>query len=88
VNIEIHKPDLVQRVNAQIQRRNLHGVDELLEQALDALDEKSPSPVPRSTASAGNLVELFEPLRGLFSNEEIDALFSRNPSASRPLDFA
>lgn len=44
MNLEIHKPELVQRVNAQIQRRQLHDADELIEKALDALDEQSPAP--------------------------------------------
>jgi hypothetical protein len=39
LNLEIHKPELVQRVNAQLQSRHFHDVDELLEKALDALDE-------------------------------------------------
>lgn len=43
MNLEIHKSALMQRVNAQIQSRHLHDADELLEQALDALDEKSPA---------------------------------------------
>ena len=63
MNLEIHKPELVQRVNAQLQSRDFHDVDELLEKALDALDEKSPAlPVtPR-----GSLHEFFmnSPLRG------------------------
>jgi hypothetical protein len=41
-NLEIHKPELLQRVNAQIRSRRLHDVDELLDRALDALDERSP----------------------------------------------
>ena len=48
MNLEIRKPELVQRVNAQVHSRHLHDADELLEQALDALDEKSP--VPASSA--------------------------------------
>jgi hypothetical protein len=62
MNLEIHKPELMQRVNAQIQYRHLHDAEELLEQALDALDEKSPVPVtPR-----GSLHDFFmnSPLRG------------------------
>ncbi len=39
MNLEIHKPELVQRVNAQIQNGRFHDADELLEKALDALDE-------------------------------------------------
>jgi len=63
MNLEIHKPELAQRVNAQIQSRHLDGVDELLEKALDALDEKSPvSPVTQQ----GSLHEFLmnSPLRG------------------------
>lgn len=34
-----------------------------------------------------NLVELFAPLRGMFTDEEVDTLFSRNPYTARPLDL-
>ena len=44
MNLEIHKPELVQRVNAQIQSGHFHDADELLEKALDALDEQAPPP--------------------------------------------
>ena len=44
MDLEIHKYELVQRVNAQIQRRHLYNADELIEKALDALDEHSPAP--------------------------------------------
>ncbi|HWF09424.1 MAG TPA: hypothetical protein VG297_13235 [Bryobacteraceae bacterium] len=47
MNLEIHKPELVQRVNAQIQIRHLRNADELIEQALDALDE-----IPRTGSCA------------------------------------
>lgn len=56
-----------------------HDTDDPIEKALDALDEKDVKPAAAS-AAAKNLVELFEPIRGLLSNEEIDAMFSRNPS--------
>ena len=78
MNLEIHKPELVQRVNAQIQSRHLHNADELIEQALDALDEKSPAP---AAPPAKDIEELFAPLLGL----NLD--FSRNPSTGRPVDL-
>jgi hypothetical protein len=37
-------------------------------------------------AQAANLVELFEPMRGMLTDEEIDTLFSRNPSTGRTLE--
>ena len=45
MNLEIHSPELVQRVNAQLQSRHFHDVDEPIEKALDALDERSAAPV-------------------------------------------
>jgi hypothetical protein len=42
---------------------------------------------PRA-AQAANLMELFGPIRGLLTDEEVDTLFSRNPSVGRPVDFA
>jgi hypothetical protein len=39
-------------------------------------------------AKASNLMELFEPIRGLLTDEEVDTLFSRNPSAGRLVDLA
>jgi Arc/MetJ-type ribon-helix-helix transcriptional regulator len=47
MNLEIHKPELVQRVNAHIRTGHFHDADELLEKALDALDEQA-------TAADGN----------------------------------
>jgi hypothetical protein len=63
MNLEIHKPELVERVNAHIQTGHFHDADELLEKALDALDEKSPAP---SVTPHGSLHEFFmnSPLRG------------------------
>jgi hypothetical protein len=63
MNLEIHKPELVLRINAHIQNGHFHDADELLEKALDALDEKSSaSPV----TPHGSLHEFFmnSPLRG------------------------
>jgi hypothetical protein len=63
MNLEIHKPELVERVNAHIHAGHFHDADELLEKALDALDEKSPAP---PVTPHGSLHEFFmnSPLRG------------------------
>jgi Arc/MetJ-type ribon-helix-helix transcriptional regulator len=83
MNLEIHKPELVQRVNAQIQSGQFHDTDELIEKALDALEGKSPASAAERRRAAGrkSLVEVFAPLRGM----NLD--FSRNKSASRPVDL-
>ena len=83
MNLEIHKPGLVRRVNAQIQSGQFHDADELIEKALDALEGISPASAAERRRAAGrkSLVEVFAPLRGM----NLD--FSRNKSASRPVDL-
>jgi hypothetical protein len=51
VNLQIHKPELVQRVNAQIESGQFHDVDELIEKALDALDEHTATGPTRETGA-------------------------------------
>jgi Arc/MetJ-type ribon-helix-helix transcriptional regulator len=86
MNLEIHKPELVQRVNAHIQTGHFHDADDLIEKALDALDEKTPAPASaaerRRAAGRKSLVEVFAPLRGL----NLD--FTRNKSTGRPVDLS
>ena len=82
MNLEIHKPELVQRVTAHIQTGHFHNVDEVIEKTLDALDGAKPSPVEVAALRRKNFVELCEPVRGL--SEDIE--FTRNPSIARPLD--
>jgi Arc/MetJ-type ribon-helix-helix transcriptional regulator len=78
MNIEIRNPELVQRMSAHIQQGHFHDADELLEKALDALDEKNALP---ASEPEKDIEELFAPLRGL----NLD--FSRNPSGGRPIDL-
>jgi len=52
MNIEIHKPELAQRVQARIQSGHFHNADELIEKALDALDEQATSDVPATATGA------------------------------------
>jgi Arc/MetJ-type ribon-helix-helix transcriptional regulator len=51
MNLEIHKPELAQRVQAQIQSGHFHDTDELIEKALDALDERTPGALPTATGA-------------------------------------
>ena len=89
MNIEIHKPELVERVNAHIEAGYAHDADELFEKALDALDEKSLVPAPASAAesrrAAGrkSLAQLFadSPFKGL------DLDFERDPDYGRDVEL-
>jgi Arc/MetJ-type ribon-helix-helix transcriptional regulator len=45
MKIEIQKPELAQRVQAQIQSGHFHNADELIGKGLDALDEQTTADV-------------------------------------------
>ena len=79
MNIEIQNPELQQRVQAQIQRGQFHDMDDLIEKALDALDEKSAAIAPRRPTGRKSLAQLFadSPFKGL----EID--FERDQDLGR-----
>ncbi|MBV9407075.1 MAG: hypothetical protein JO211_17130 [Acidobacteriaceae bacterium] len=79
MNIQIQNPELVERVHAHIQTGRFQDADDLIEKALDALDEKIPSLAPAHPSK--DIEKLFAPLRGL--NLE----FGRNPSTGRPVDL-
>jgi Arc/MetJ-type ribon-helix-helix transcriptional regulator len=51
-DLQIHKPELVQRVNAHIQTGRFHDADEVLEKALDALEEKVTAPSRQPAAKS------------------------------------
>ena len=62
----------------------------LLEDAAHAPEKRLPSDLltvgeESRAAKATNLMELFEPIRGLLTDEEVNTLFSRNPSTGRPI---
>jgi Arc/MetJ-type ribon-helix-helix transcriptional regulator len=88
MKIGIHNPELEQRTRQQIQRGQFHNVDDLLEKALDALEEKQTAAAPPSHGerppARKSLVELFaeSPLKGL------DLDFSRNKSSARSVDLS
>jgi hypothetical protein len=53
----------------------------LLEDAVHLPAER----LPRRTGQ--ELIDACAKVRGLLTNEEVDTLFSRNPSSARPVDF-
>ena len=44
------------------------------------------APLEHRTGQA--LIDAFADIRGLFTDEEIDRMFSRNPSTARPVDLS
>jgi len=58
MNLEIHKPELVRRVQAQIQSGHFESADDLIEKALDALDERTDAVAPAKATGAVVLAAL------------------------------
>jgi Arc/MetJ-type ribon-helix-helix transcriptional regulator len=58
MNLEIHKPELAERLQARIQSGHFHDADELIEKALDALDEQATAGVPEAATGAVVLAAL------------------------------
>lgn len=66
--IEILKPELERRLREQMENGHFHDVDELLEKALDALQEKKePSAIRHRSGGRKSLAQLFadSPFKGL-----------------------
>jgi Arc/MetJ-type ribon-helix-helix transcriptional regulator len=83
MSIEIQKPELVERMNAHIQTGQFHDADDLIEKALDALDEKVVPPAPaerRRAAGRKSLAQLFadSPFKGLDIDFERDSDYGRD----------
>jgi plasmid stability protein len=78
--------ELARQAAAQGRAIEAHAAS-LLENAVHLPAERPHSPTGRA-AQAASLMELFEPVRGLLTDEEVDTLFSRNPSTGRPADLA
>lgn len=85
MTIEIHEPALKALIQEQMASGAFRDVDELLTRALDTLRLSSPNELHEATG--GRLVDAGARLRGLFTNEEVDCLFTRTPSTSRPVSF-
>ena len=82
MTIEITKPETEALIRRHLKTGRFQDIDELLTRALGALKEPAAPPA----AKAKNLVDLFEPVRGLFADGELD--FRRNPDAGRPVDLS
>ncbi len=87
MTLEITRPETQARIQRYLQSGQFHDLDELLTKALDALPE-SVAPSNANGGQAANLVELFAPVRGLLTDEEINTIFSRNRSPGRPIDLS
>ncbi|HMC60796.1 MAG TPA: hypothetical protein VKJ01_16520 [Candidatus Solibacter sp.] len=85
-------PEIELGLLAQAQLTGLSLQDYILKivtREVQTPETTSPSSAAKDRAAqAANLVELFEPVRGLLTDEEIDVVFSRNSSTGRPVDLS
>ena len=58
MSIEIHDPELVQRMTAHVQAGHFHDAAELIEKALDALDKHTAAVAPATGTGAVVLAAL------------------------------
>lgn len=77
-------PRQEQAIQAAIDAGLIRSVEELIDSALERLTQVS---AKDDASPAGNLFELFSPIRGLLTDEEIDRLFRRDASPGRSVDL-
>jgi hypothetical protein len=90
MTLEITRPETEARIQRYLQSGQFHDLDELLTKALDALPEPAAETEPTAPESRTGqaLIDAFAEIRGLFTDEEIDQMFRRNPSTARPVDLS
>lgn len=84
MTIDIHRPDLETAIREHMATGAFQDVDELLSKAISALSVSKKPDAPRGGKA---LIEAFEPVRGLLTDEEVDHLFARDPSHDRDLEL-
>ena len=78
-------PHQERALEATINVGGIHSVEALFDSVIAHLP---PAIAPSARAAqAADLVDLFEPIRGLLTDEEIDVMLKRHPSSARPVDF-
>ena len=88
MTLEFTRPETEARIQRHLQSGRFHDLDDLLTKALDALPEPETAATPPERRTGQELIDAFAEIRGLVSDEEIDRMFSRNPSAARPVNLS
>ena len=79
------QPEIERGLLAQAQAKGVSLTDYVQE---IVVREARVGEAAENASEAKNLFELFTPVRGLLTDEEIDTLFARNRSPSRPVDLS
>jgi hypothetical protein len=83
MTIEIHRPELEALIRERMNSGGFHDVEDVIMQAL----RSAPAAEPPHRRTGQELIDLCAKVRGLLTDEEVDTLFSRTHSFSRPVDF-
>jgi hypothetical protein len=82
MTIEIHRPELEALIRERMNSGGFHDVEDVIMQAL----RSAPAVEPLHRRTGQELVDVCAKVRGLLTNEDVDTLFSRTHSFSRPVD--
>lgn len=82
------QPDIERGLMARAQAKGLSLSDHAQEiLSREASPQQIPTHFEANASKASNLYDLFAPVRGLLTDDEVDLYFNRTPSTSRPVDF-
>jgi hypothetical protein len=79
-------PEIEKGLLAQAHSRGV-SLTEYAQEVLTREAKVATAPPAAPASEAKNLYELFAPVRGLLTDEEVDTLFRRNQSSARPVNF-
>ena len=84
MTIDIQRPEVETAIRRHMATGEFHDVDELLGKALEAFQ---PAAATLAVPEGESFLAMFDKMRGLLTDEEVDTLFTRNPSPDRPIDL-
>lgn len=79
-------PEVESRLLAQAQAKGVSLTD-YVEQIVEREALETPTPATSAKRTGRDLIKASAKLRGLFTDEEVDTLFRRSASTSRPVNF-
>jgi Arc/MetJ-type ribon-helix-helix transcriptional regulator len=81
-------PETERLVREEILSGHFQSADEVIRAGVEALREKKGAAEETTRRRTGqDLIDACAKVRGLLTDQEIDELFTRNPSTSRPVDL-
>ena len=81
------RPDVESRLLAQAQAKGV-SIHDYVEQIVEQQADQTPADAVVDKRTGQALIDVCAQVRGLLSDEEIDALFARNRSFSRSVDLS